>query len=70
LYITLLASVSVVVNEPGMYTTLRECCHNNSSADKQNHDAQTNKQGGFTVYYFISYDQISFAVMANSKIIL
>ena len=68
MYITLLASVSVTVNEPGMYTTLHECCHNNSSANKQNHDAQTHKQGRSVVYSFISYGQISFCVrMANSK---
>jgi len=57
----------VTVNEPGMYTTLHECCHNNS-ANKQNHDAQTHKQGGSAVYSFISYGQISFCVrMSSSK---
>jgi hypothetical protein len=56
------------VNEPDV---LHECCHNNSSTNKQNHDAQTHEQGGSAVYYFISYDQISFCVrMACSKSIL
>ena len=51
-----------------MYTTLQECCRNNSSADKRNHDTQTHEQGGSAVYCFISYDQISLCVwMAYSK---
>jgi len=44
--ITPCAHTSMTVNKRGTYTVMHNCCHNNSSTNKQKHEALMHKPGG------------------------